>query len=475
MNYRISEPNERVRNAIKEMSTVPLHEKDQLRCEMKLDRIFNGYQEPAIDFMPTYKFDINTDDYDTSEKLRTPSWTDRVLYRAKRAKVVNNQNEIETIQALHYKCAKDIKFSDHRPVSGLYQVVIKYECDEKRSSRIREELIREFDRLENDSIPTIEVNPRPPEIQFTHIRYLDKPNYPLTIKNIGECLCICTIAPSSMASSFQSLSFTPNPPYTIHPKQEQHLTITYNAKGNMKTISEILILHVEKGADTFITLDVAFDKGPFSLALEDHPPTYYDNEAKKYIFSSEKKSEHIVEMVNDPPVLYIALIDCLKDRNDLDFRKIFNNEIQDALDLIPLRDQIYDNNYDFSKYSTIELFMILLHLFQSLPQPLISFEIQDKIFANTREYSTREEDTTKVVSIIIEQLKTKERNLFFRFLVLLQKAWPTKEQIEKTGNNFSDILSISVDVIALSILHHHLDRNQQHTIIMACLNEEKMR
>src|SRR5271163_4309111 len=118
MNYRISELNEQVRTSIKELSTVPLHEKDQLRCEMKLDHIFSGYYEPPIDFMPTYKFDLHTDNYDTSEKLRTPSWTDRVLYRAKRAKVHNdNQNELETIQTIRYACAKDIKFSDHRPVS----------------------------------------------------------------------------------------------------------------------------------------------------------------------------------------------------------------------------------------------------------------------------------------------------------------------------------------------------------------------
>ena len=45
-------------------------------------------------------------------------------------------------------------------------------------------------------------------------------------------------------------------------------------------------------------------------------------------------------MTNDPPILYIALIDCLKDRQDLDLLKIFNNETQDSLDLIPLRDQI---------------------------------------------------------------------------------------------------------------------------------------
>ncbi|CAF2815728.1 unnamed protein product [Rotaria sp. Silwood2] len=476
MNYRISQPNEQVRQAINELSTVPLHEKDQLRCEMKLNNIFTNYYEPPINFLPTYKFDINTDNYDTSEKLRTPSWTDRILYRSKRSKVLNdNQNELETIKTIHYSCAKNIKFSDHRPVSGLYLVVIKYECDEKRSNRIREELIRESDRIENDSIPTIEVHPRPPQIIFNHIRYLDKPNYSLTINNIGECTCICTIIPSSISTSFQCLTFTPNPPYTINIKQEQHVNISFEAKTNIKQISDILILHVENGADTFITLDITLDKGPFGLSLEEYSCTLYDNENKKYIFTNDNRSnsEHIIEMINDPPIIYIALIDCLRERNDIDLLYIFNNEIQDLLDLIPIRNQIYENNYNFTNYSTEEIFMILIHLLQSLPQPLISYEIQDKIFLNTKENLLRQDDVTKAVSIIIERLKAKERNLFFRFLLLLQKHWPTKEQIQKANEESGDIFNICIDILALSILHEHLDRNQRHAFILACLNEEK--
>ena len=471
MNYRISEPNEQVRKALKELSTVPLHEKDQLRVEMKLDRVFPGYYEPPIDFMPTYKYDIGTDDYDTSEKLRTPSWTDRILYRPKRSKVMNNNtDELESVKTIHYKCAKDIRFSDHRPVSGLYLVVIKYESDEKSSSRIREELIRQFDKLENNSIPTIEVDPRPPQIQFSHVRYLDKRNYTLLIKNTGDCPCTCTIKPD-----FNYLTITPNAPYTINVRQQQHVNITYEAKGIIKPISEILILHVENGADAFITLDITFDKGPFGLKLEEYPSTYYDNENKKYIYSIENQfsSEHIVEMTKDPPILYIALIDCLKDRQDLDLLKIFNNETQDSLDLIPLRDQIYANNFDFTNYSTPELFMILLHLLQSLPRPLISFDIQDKIFTNPNETLSKQEDMTKAISIVIEHLEAKERSLFFRFLLLLQKCWPTKEQIEKIDDESSDIINVSVDILALSILHDHLNRNQRQAFIFACLNEEK--
>jgi hypothetical protein len=511
MNYRISQPNEQVRKAIVELSTIPLHEKDQLRCEMELNNVFINYYEPPIDFMPTYKFDPNTDSYDTSEKLRTPSWTDRILYLAKRSKIhYNNEKEVDVIQSIHYSCAKTIKFSDHRPVSGLYLVAIKYQCDEKRSNRIREELIREFDREENDSIPTIEVHPRPPAILFHNVRYLDKSTYRLSIKNTGECLCTCAICPSSMFEPtrpiktkqlsdepfFDCLTFTPNSPYTLKPGQKQHIDIIFQMKSRYswvfgKQLNEILILHVENGADAFITLDITFDMGPFGLSFNQFPPTLYDSENKQYIYATNKNvaSERIVEMKNDPPALYISLIDCLKERNDINLLNVFNNEVQDSINLIPIRDQIYEHNYNFQSYSSIHLFMILLHLLQSLPEPLISRDIQDKIFpTNNRGYllpsgasiqshipneNSSYHDMSKAVSTIIELLKPKERNLFFRFLLLLQKCWPIPEQTKKNEQDIRNILNISIDVIATSILHEHADRNQRHAFLLACLNEEK--
>jgi phosphatidylinositol-bisphosphatase len=41
-------------------------------------QVFQGFEEGELAFAPTYKYDLFSDDWDTSEKARTPSWTDRV-------------------------------------------------------------------------------------------------------------------------------------------------------------------------------------------------------------------------------------------------------------------------------------------------------------------------------------------------------------------------------------------------------------
>lgn len=39
--------------------------------------VFQGFSEQPISFTPSYKFDLHSDVYDSSEKRRVPSWTVR--------------------------------------------------------------------------------------------------------------------------------------------------------------------------------------------------------------------------------------------------------------------------------------------------------------------------------------------------------------------------------------------------------------
>ncbi|XP_044052235.1 phosphatidylinositol polyphosphate 5-phosphatase type IV isoform X2 [Siniperca chuatsi] len=93
-----------------------LLEHDQLYKEMKDGSIFKGFQEAPIHFFPTYKFDIGCDIYDTTSKQRTPSYTDRIVFRNRHA---------DDIKVVKYTSCSGIKTSDHRPVIGVFQVKLR--------------------------------------------------------------------------------------------------------------------------------------------------------------------------------------------------------------------------------------------------------------------------------------------------------------------------------------------------------------
>ncbi|EOD18431.1 hypothetical protein EMIHUDRAFT_196695 [Emiliania huxleyi CCMP1516] len=54
---------------------------DQLRSAIGSGAAFQGYREGAVSFLPTYKYDPGSDEYDSSEKRRAPAWCDRILWR----------------------------------------------------------------------------------------------------------------------------------------------------------------------------------------------------------------------------------------------------------------------------------------------------------------------------------------------------------------------------------------------------------
>ena len=69
LNYRIQTSPEMTPDQIKAHANnyqIPTMLKfDQLLSEMKRENVFQGFKEGPIDFKPTYKYDPNTDDWDS--------------------------------------------------------------------------------------------------------------------------------------------------------------------------------------------------------------------------------------------------------------------------------------------------------------------------------------------------------------------------------------------------------------------------
>lgn len=125
-NYRIGIGNERARQLIDTRDLGTLYENDQLNIQMVHGLVFQHYSETTPNFLPTYKFNLGTDDYDTSEKARIPAWCDRILTRG------------GNIRQLYYDSAP-LKFSDHRPVWGLFRCTINV-VDQVKRDQISNEL-----------------------------------------------------------------------------------------------------------------------------------------------------------------------------------------------------------------------------------------------------------------------------------------------------------------------------------------------
>ena len=126
LNYRINMEKEEVKKLIDNNDFETLLEKDQLYCAINKKEIdLDDFYEGKINFMPTYKFQDGTNEYDYTE--RVPGWTDRILYRA------NNLNDIILCK---YSSITDVKTSDHKPVYAIFKLNFNHEKNKKKYKNI---------------------------------------------------------------------------------------------------------------------------------------------------------------------------------------------------------------------------------------------------------------------------------------------------------------------------------------------------
>ncbi|RKP15480.1 Endonuclease/exonuclease/phosphatase [Piptocephalis cylindrospora] len=177
LNYRINLPEAKLRPLLDSGSYPSVLEFDQLAMEIKAGRVFEGFKEGEVEFCPTYKYDIGTNQFDTSEKRRLPAWCDRILWRTPL------EGDEHRIKLSSYTSHMSFSMSDHKPVSATFSLQLR-SVNEHQRSQVQASIVRQLDRMENERIPDAAVDKN--AIDLGQVEYLTPMSQSLVIKNTGK-------------------------------------------------------------------------------------------------------------------------------------------------------------------------------------------------------------------------------------------------------------------------------------------------
>ncbi|VVB11694.1 unnamed protein product [Arabis nemorensis] len=110
LNYRINLSYEKIHELVARKEWQMLVENDQLSNEMRKGHVFGGWSEGTLGFPPTYKYEIDSENYIGDEPesgKRKPAWCDRIIWNGMGMKL------------LCYR-RNELKLSDHRPVTATF-------------------------------------------------------------------------------------------------------------------------------------------------------------------------------------------------------------------------------------------------------------------------------------------------------------------------------------------------------------------
>eukprot|EP01103_Thecamoeba_quadrilineata_P010184 TRINITY_DN2124_c0_g1_i3.p1 TRINITY_DN2124_c0_g1~~TRINITY_DN2124_c0_g1_i3.p1 ORF type:complete len:235 (+),score=36.13 TRINITY_DN2124_c0_g1_i3:877-1581(+) len=175
---------------------------DQLTAEKVAGKIFPGYKEGELNFPPSYKYDLGSLTFDTSDKQRVPSYCDRILW-----KIPDGPNPYQYINLLDYRCHTNVLASDHLPVSAVFQVQVG-------------KLIRPLSPRGTQHQPAI-LLPQPPS-NFV-LRKVSLPP-PVTSTPTVFALPSAPSSPAPVSPTPVSSSFPVTKPHTNHPSGSKIVT-----------------------------------------------------------------------------------------------------------------------------------------------------------------------------------------------------------------------------------------------------------
>ncbi|KAH8873801.1 Inositol polyphosphate 5-phosphatase OCRL-1 [Schistosoma japonicum] len=260
LNYRITSlDSPTVRKFIFEKDFAAILKYDELLKLMGNRSLFDGFQEPTINFAPTYKFDMNSNVYDSSDKNRVPSYCDRIIWSG------------DGCEPIAYRSHPGFICSDHKPVSAYFSVDVR-QILRSAFQRTYESVLLSIDLTMNLSLPQAELDRQ--ELDFGCVHFHELCSQTLTLTNVGLNDFHFKFLREGVGSFPPWLTVSPSSD-TVKKctsiKLEFQIFVNYKEvyalNSGTNQLSTIVVLQLEDGKDYFISVSGQFIPTCFGLPL----------------------------------------------------------------------------------------------------------------------------------------------------------------------------------------------------------------